>query len=75
MIAGGAISAEHAARFRTLIGQAKAKGWSKDDFFAKYTEDFIAEVFTISDPSTMGTPAEILQFYKDNRDDCPPVYE
>ena len=40
-----------------------------------YTEDYIAQVFTISDPDTMGTPAEILQFYKDNWDDCPPIYE
>ena len=34
MIAGGAITDEHAQRFRTLIGQAKAHGWGKDEFFA-----------------------------------------
>lgn len=75
MVAGGAINDGNAERYRTFIGQAKAHGWSKDEFFAEFTEDFIAEIFTISDPSTMGTPAEILQFYKDNWDDCPPFYE
>ena len=75
LVAGGAISDGNADRYRKLIGQVKAKGWSKDEFFAEFTEDYIAEIFTIRDTSTMGTPAEILQFYKDNWDDCPPIYE
>ena len=53
-----------------MLGQAKGKGWSKEEFFSVFTEDYIAQVFTIKDPDTMGTPAEILQFYKDNWDDC-----
>ena len=74
-IAGGTINDDYADRFRSLIGECKGKGWTKDEFFAEFTEDYIAEIFTLSDPSTMGTPAEVLQFYKDNWDSCPPIYE
>ena len=75
LIAGGTITDANANRLRSLLGQAKDKGWSKEEFFGVFTEDYIAQVFTIKDPNTMGTPAEILQFYKDNWDDCPPIYE
>ena len=75
LIAGGTITDANANRLRSLLGQAKGKGWSKEEFFGVFTEDYIAQVFTIKDPNTMGTPAEILQFYKDNWDDCPPIYE